>query len=297
MKINTHTIITIILTPISQAPPLSYSMIEADRIPRDDSSLSKPHQIETTHLQWEIKKVDFDAKVLRANAKYTFRRNDPNATTLSLDTAKLNIKAVIDQNEQPLDFKLHSENLEKEYLGQALEITVPPTVTHVLIDYETTPASSALQWLPPSQTAGKMYSYLFTQCQAIHARSLLPCQDRPGVKITYKATVTVPSWSVCVMGAVQMIENISPRNEKTYVWMQDVPISSYLIAMAVGHLQRREISPRCAVWSEPAVVDIAAEEYSQTEEFLQIAESISGMQYVWGRYDLLCLPPSFPCKC
>lgn len=37
----------------------------------------------------------------------------------------------------------------------------------------------------------------------------------------------------------------------------------------------------------------AAFDFSQTEEFLQAAEGIVG-PYEWGRYDVLCLPPSFP---
>eukprot|EP00975_Prorocentrum_lima_P011906 2530084-Prorocentrum_lima.AAC.1 len=67
-----------------------------------------------------------------------------------------------------------------------------------------------MQWLQPSMTDGKKRPYLFTQCQAIHARSLVPCQvrkkrrgtlgifwladnpllatqDSPGVKFTYDA--------------------------------------------------------------------------------------------------------------
>ena len=64
--------------------------------------------------------------------------------------------------------------------------------------------------------------------------------------------------------------------------------------MAVGKLVRKDISHRCAVWSEPSVVEQAAYEFAQTEDFLKIAEEISGKKYVWGRYDLLCLPGSFP---
>jgi aminopeptidase N len=44
------------------------------------------------------------------------------------------------------------------------------------VEYETTEACSAAQWLTPEQTVGKKFAYLFTQCQAIHARSLVPCQ-------------------------------------------------------------------------------------------------------------------------
>ena len=41
------------------------------------------------------------------------------------------------------------------------------------------------------------------------------------------------------------------------------------------------------------MVKEAAFEFSQTEDFLHAAEKLAG-PYKWGRYDLLCLPPSFP---
>ena len=42
--------------------------------------------------------------------------------------------------------------------------------------YSTSPECSALQWLSKEQTAGGTQPYVFSQCQAIHARSMLPCQ-------------------------------------------------------------------------------------------------------------------------
>lgn len=41
------------------------------------------------------------------------------------------------------------------------------------------------------------------------------------------------------------------------------------------------------------MVDAAAYEFSDTEKQLVVAEQICG-PYVWGIYDLLVLPPSFP---
>lgn len=55
----------------------------------------------------------------------------------------------------------------------------------------------------------------------------------------------------------------------------------------------REIGPRSQVWSEEEYVDKAAYEFAETEQMLQHAEKLMG-PYVWGRYDLLVLPPSFP---
>ena len=47
----------------------------------------------------------------------------------------------------------------------------------------------------------KNHPYLFSQCQAIHARSLFPCQDSPGIKIKYTAKVQVISPLVALMSS------------------------------------------------------------------------------------------------
>ncbi|KAG7361242.1 aminopeptidase N [Nitzschia inconspicua] len=264
----------------------------------DLSSFSKPEEAVVTHLDWVLT-VDFEEKCLVAKATCTVRKSRRNFGRLILDTAHLEISAVQSCDGSPLDFKLHSLVRNKEHLGRPLEIQLPEQqgeddTVKVTILYRTTEQCSALQWLPPSQTAGKQFPYLFTQCQAIHARSLVPCQDRCGVKMTYNATVTVPKWSTAVMSALFENVEMADENHKVYTWNQPVPISSYLLALAVGELTKKEISKRCAIWSEPSVVDAAAWEFSETEDFLTAAEAISGKTYVWGRYDLLCLPPSFP---
>lgn len=276
----------------------------------DLTSYSKPEEAVVTHLDWKIS-VDFAKERLFSEATYTVRVVQENATTLNLDTAHLDIEAAKGTDGSPLSFTLHPIVGDKSYLGRRLEIELPPrnngngngdgstdgvaTTCQITVVYSTTKLCSALQWLPPSQTAGKKHPYLFTQCQAIHARSLVPCQDRCGVKMTYAATATVPGWATCVMSALSKGETASENgNDKVYTWDQPVPISSYLLALAVGELTKKTISERCAIWSEPSIVESAAYEFSETEMFLSTAEAIAGRDYAWGRYDLLCLPPSFP---
>ena len=79
----------------------------------------------------------------------------------------------------------------------------------------------------------------------------------------------------------------------TFHFRQPVPTCAYLIALAAGRLESRDISSRVRVWSEPEVVEQAAFEFAETESFLKVAEDLT-IPYVWGRYDVLCLPPSFP---
>lgn len=76
-------------------------------------------------------------------------------------------------------------------------------------------------------------------------------------------------------------------------FQQEVPIPSYLIAIAIGALEARRIGPRSHVWAEKELIEECAYEFAETEAQLKVAEEICG-PYVWGIYDLLVLPPSFP---
>lgn len=93
-----------------------------------------------------------------------------------------------------------------------------------MIVYETSSNASGLQWLPPSQTEGKTHPYLFSQFQAIHCRSTIPCQDSPFVKSTYTAHITVPKPLVCLMSAVPSGNKDAGQNRITYSFEQKVPI-------------------------------------------------------------------------
>ena len=81
--------------------------------------------------------------------------------------------------------------------------------------------------------------------------------------------------------------------KRCFEFEQRVPIPPYLLALAVGNVEAVEIGPRSKVWSEPEMVQAGAFEFAETEDFLKAAEQVAG-PYVWGRYDLLLLPPSFP---
>ncbi|ETO12848.1 hypothetical protein RFI_24529, partial [Reticulomyxa filosa] len=186
--------------------------------------------------------------------------------------------------------------------GEALHIALPQDwckeskkALQVRIKYKTDPDATGIQWLEPVQTLGGKHPYLFTQFQPILSRSAFPCFDTPGVKYTYTAQVTCATELVALMSAISegKKENTTTK-QVTYSFRQPVPISSYLVALVVGDLQSRDISPRCKVWSEPAMVEKTVFEFANTERFLKLAEEICG-KYEWTRYDLLCLPPSFPC--
>ena len=79
----------------------------------------------------------------------------------------------------------------------------------------------------------------------------------------------------------------------TFTFEQPVACASYLIALAVGDLGFQETGPRTGVWAEKGVVERAAYEFDAMEAMVNAGEKVCG-PYEWGRYDVLCMPGSFP---
>ena len=256
---------------------------------RDEHSFSNPHDVRVRHLDLDLD-LDFDERRLRGSITLSFdRAAEADEVVLILDTRELAIHGV--------DCVGPSGPVETSYrlgrvdpvLGAPLTIPLSPDTTQVRVRYETSPDASGLQWLTPEQTAGQNHPFMFTQSQAIHARSWIPLQDSPGVRVTYTARVRTPLALRAVMGAT----NDPTATAGDYVCEMVQPIPSYLIALAVGDLAFQPLGERTGVYAEPSVVASAAREFEDTEAMIQATERLYG-PYRWGRYDLLVLPPSFP---
>jgi leukotriene-A4 hydrolase len=239
----------------------------------DVHSWSQPDQIRVRHLELDFD-VRFDQKIL--DGVVTLRFEPASHPELVLDTRDLEIHSV----ENASGFELGPRD---PILGSPLKIQLQQGTTWVRIKYSTTPGASGLQWLDPPQTAGKRHPFLYTQSQAIHARSWIPLQDTPAVRVTFQGRVRVPAGLQAVMAAERAGEHFRMQH----------PIPSYLIALAAGELEFRSLGERSGVFAEPALAGAAAREFADTEAMMRAVEEMYG-PYRWGRYDLLVLPPSFP---
>ena len=238
---------------------------------------------------WRLKlHVDFSRKVLHGTATLCFE--SAAGGFLDLDTKALTIIGVVTEAGAAVPFELGPE---EPILGRRLRLRVPAGAKEVAISYETSPEAAGLQWLSPEQTEGKKHPFLFSQCQAIHARSVLPCQDCAVARVTYEAEVTVPAALTAVMSAGPAGEAAAESGRRIFKFRMPQPIPSYLFALAVGELEGRDLSPRSRVWAEPATIAAAAQEFGETEGMIQCAEALFG-PYDWERFDMLVLPPSFP---
>jgi aminopeptidase N len=250
----------------------------------DLHSCARPAQVAVTHLDLDLD-LDFAQRVASGTATLLIQRHDPTAP-LWLDTDGLEIADVRGADGRPLAFDFAAPD---PILGRPLAVRLAPDTVRVAIRYRTRPDAKALQWLAPEQTAGQKQPFLFTQGQAILTRSWIPLQDSPAVRQTWSARIRAPHGLSPVMSAME--RKAQPDGAVHFAMRNPVP--SYLIALACGDLQRRDLSPRVAIWAEPPVLPGAAAELADTETMVAACESLFG-PYRWGRYDVLVLPPSFP---
>ena len=244
----------------------------------DPHTYARPEEAVVTHLRWDAH-VNMDTRIITANATYDIDVKADSGRiffdVLDLDIQEVTVDGVATE---------FSVGPEREFLGRPLEIAISSESKSVSISYQTSADADALFWIEGEKP------FMFSQSQAILARTWIPCQDSPGIRYTYEANVQVPSDLMALMSASNPQEKSA---DGRYSFVMEQPIPSYLMALAVGDIAFREIGPRTAVYAQPELIEASAHEFAEMEDMLVAAESLYG-DYVWERYDLLVLPAAFP---
>lgn len=248
---------------------------------------SNIEEINTVHMHLDLV-ADFENKKITGVARHTMENSGVKKAIFDLDGLNI-IKVTIgkSENEEDTEFEI-GENIEN--VGASLIVEIHEETTDINIYYETTPASNALDWLPPSLTASGKYPFLYTQGQPILTRTWIPLQDTPANRITYSADIQVPEGLLAIMSASNPKEISS---DGKYSFEMNQPIPSYLIALAIGEMEYHAFSENSGVYAEPDVIESAAYEFADIPKMISAAESLYG-SYLWDNYDVVILPYSFP---
>ena len=219
--------------------------------------LQQAEEAVTTHLKWDAK-VDFDQRQITATATYQVQ-TAKDAERLLLDCRDLTIHSVtVDGQDAPFEL-----GPVRPFLGQPLSIPVTGTTKEVSVAYTTSPDAAAFLWVEGESP------FLFTQSQAILARTWVPCQDSPGVRFTYEAHVEVPTELMALMSAVNPTEKSADGH---YDFVMEQPIPSYLLALAVGDVEFRSVGAHTGVYATSDLIDASEYEFAEMEDMLVAAE-------------------------
>ncbi|KAG8451107.1 hypothetical protein GDO86_003394 [Hymenochirus boettgeri] len=266
-------------------------MTARGRMAKDVATASNYLELQPEHMHLELK-VDVEAQKLRGSQLLDVRVLSE-TETLRLDTHRcLTVLGAWLQISQGGREELPWEQVPFTKYGTAAVFRLPKlllagTRMKVTIEYE---AGDSPGYAGGSSNDSRQNKAIYyTQGQAVLNRSFFPCFDKPAVKCTYSAKIRVPQGFTAIMSA-----NSWDRQGDTFIFHMTQPIPAYLVALVVGDIVSAEVGPRSRVWTEPCLIEAAKKEYDGViEEFLKVGEKLFG-PYVWGRYDVLFMPPSFP---
>lgn len=253
--------------------------------PRDPNTLSNYNNFLTIHTEVNFD-IDFERKNIGGNVALTVKSiTDSAAKEILLDTSFLNVKDVV------LDGKTPKWDLLPRFepYGSALKISLEDGVPNgksvrLEMTTETTKECTAIQWLTPAQTRSEN-PYMFTQCQAIHTRSVFPCQDTPDVKGTVDFNIKSPL-PVIASGLSTGVQDLDQSEDrasgiKLYTFEQKIPIPSYLFALASGDIAKAPIGPRSVVATGPKELKAAQWELEEsTERYIETVEVCIALRIV-----------------
>ncbi|CAL3967739.1 unnamed protein product [Diplocarpon coronariae] len=268
--------------------------------PRDPTTVSNYNYWKTKHT---IADFAIDFKKQRLTGTVTLQLEsvtDKDSEDIVLDTSFLDISDISLNGTKIKDWKVAERS---EPYGSPLSVRIPGgaskgSVVELAITLATTDKCTSLQWLPPAQTGNKKYPYMFSQSQAIHNRSIFPCQDTPDVKSTYDFRIRSPlpviaSGLPTGASAFQHGEN-GEAGTLLYSFHQEIPMASYLFALASGDIATAAVGPRSLVSTGPEELSDAKWELeNDIEKYIEVAEKLV-FPYKWTQYNVLVLPPSFP---
>ena len=133
--------------------------------------------MKTTHISWQAE-VDFEKQILAGSVILSMEKVDPDVSSVILDARNLTIDKVLLLGKQKQELDEYDYGSPTGY-GEKLEIQLPSFPEQkfrIKISYATSATASALLWLTPAQTAGKKQPFMFSQCQPVNCRSMLPMQ-------------------------------------------------------------------------------------------------------------------------
>ncbi|CAD8135933.1 unnamed protein product [Paramecium octaurelia] len=260
----------------------------------DKCSLSNLDQVKTLNTSIQLE-IDFIQQILTGRVILKMKAIQ-SVNKIQLDAKMLSIK-VVKVNDQETQFHV-KESVVKE-LGDQLEIFTEKQANEefqVEIIYSTLQnvhnEQVAQNWLQPPQTFGNKHPFLFTQSEAIYARSLYPCQDSPSIKSTFDIELIVPA-PLKAFGSGLLVKETLSQDKNIFQFKQPVAIPSYLFAICAGDLEKKKISERTFVISEPNLINKCANEFSDMEKYLSTIEEYL-TPYKWNEYTVIVLPKAFP---
>ena len=136
--------------------------------------------------------------------------------------------------------------------------------------------------------------YAFTQLEAADARRVFPCFDEPSFKARFRLSVTARRDHVVISNSPAAREEPAGGERRTVHFEPTPPLSTYLLALAVGPLEGSRIGhvgdTPVRVWHVPGKGHLAEFGLEAAVAALERLERYFGTPYPYAKLDLVAVP-------
>ncbi len=154
----------------------------------------------------------------------------------------------------------------------------------VSFDYQVVPTQAFYFW---PVGAHRDYGEIWTQGQGKYTSHWLPSIDDTNDKIVFELSIVAPSNKVVIANGKLISENLL-GNQKVWHYAMENPMSSYLVALAIGDFNsRKEISDSgipLLNYFRPDDADKVAFTYCNSKAIFDFLETEIGVPYPWQNY-------------
>ena len=234
-------------------------------------------------LQHSTIRLSFDTNQRRVIGDVTHRVSmiRDGATAIAFDSVGLHIESV-SLDGSPARFDLAPEKL-------AVPLPAPAhrgDAHSVEIRYDGSPRQG-LFFILPDKNYPNRPRQIWTQGEAEDTRFYLPTYDYPNDRLTTDTYLTVPAnWETVSNGR---LESKSPAADGQILWhwVQDAPLSTYLITVVAGEFDRADDTWRSiplAYYAPHGRGDRIRPTFEHTRAMLDFFSSTFGVPYPWPKY-------------
>ena len=136
--------------------------------------------------------------------------------------------------------------------------------------------------------------YAFTQLEAADARRFFPCFDEPAMKARFRLSVTTAARHTVLSNSPAAKVEPLGGGRKTVHFERTPPLSTYLLALAVGELEASKPThcgdTEIRIWHVPGKGGLTAFGLETARETLARLESYFDLPYPYEKLDLVAVP-------
>lgn len=263
---------------------MNYSSLNTKHVIQTIDRYSAANIHEIISLEYDLDLfIDFNNKMLlfsslarmKGSITHTFK-SIGNATKIILDVRDIKVLSITDAAKQSYPKDIYPYHYIATGKNEQLVITLPRMLTpnktiKLTISYETSTTATAINWIDASQTASNV-SFVFTQCEAHHCRSLAPLQDTPAVKSRFNVTLKTEEKYYPLASAI-LTSQTKNKGFRVHKFVQKIPVPSYLLAIVAGDLVFRNLTEAIGIYAERDMIDRAFDELVHMKDFLRFVFS------------------------